>query len=392
MKHKREYGNQINGPVFTDRFPKIKNRILTHFQYQILDFFGSLREESLFARLFSSISRKLIGGYLYSIKLEVNDLCQLKCRMCYIEPQNNELALSEIHSLLDDIHRYGTRLEILGGEPLLRKDLPEIITYAKLKAGIPFISLYTNGILAEEETTKLLKAAGLDAAIVTLVSHLAQKHDDFTGVTGSWEKTISGILSLKKAEIPTYTFTAVHNVNKDDVKEIYEFVNNELGVHSLFYQYVPLEKYDSLSINPVEWNRIKHWILYEKNARHMEFVRDFYMLTGNACSGGNFVLTVKADGSVQPCPFINNLSFGNIREHDIWTIYRNRFKNTALRQFKSVPPQCRECSYKSVCGGGCKAGNDKIFGTYFHSDHQCTGPHKGKISKTDIADRVPTFF
>ncbi len=392
MKNTREYGKQINGPVFSDYFPRVKNRIITNIQYRIIDFFGSLSEESTYASLFSSFARRLIGGYIYSIKLEVNDICQLKCKMCYIEPENKELALSEIYQLLDKIRRYGIRLEILGGEPLLRKDLPEIITYAKFSSGIPFISLYTNGILAEEETSKRLKAAGLDAAIVTLVSHLPGIHDDFTGVTGSWEKTISGIISLKKADIPTYTFTAVHNVNKDDVKKIYDFVHYELGVHSLFYQYVPQEKNDSLIISPLEWNRIKHWILYEKNARHMKFVRDFYMLTGNACSGGNFVLTVKADGSVQPCPFINNMPLGNIRKNDIWTIYRNRFKNASLRQFKSIPPQCMECSYKSVCGGGCKAGNDKLFGTYFHSDHRCTGPHKGKISRTELADRIPTFF
>jgi len=124
----------------------------------------------------------------------------------------------------------------------------------------------------------------------------------------------------------------------------------------------------------------------------MKYIRDFYMLTGNACSGGNYVLTVKVDGSVQPCPFINNLALGNIKNEDIWTIYKNRYNNTRLKEFKSTPEKCKECTYNSVCGGGCKAANDLLFGRYDHADHRCLGPFKEKIYKDEVAEKIPTFF
>ena len=388
----RDFGDQIDHLTIFDHFIKSKTWILTRIQKRLLHFFGKLPDGSSFARIFSSMSRKWIGAYIYSIKLEVNDQCQLKCKMCYVDKKNYELPATNIHKLLNDIRNYGIRLEILGGEPLLRKDLIRIIQYAKIKAHIPFISLYTNGTLIDEEMACKLKNAGLDAAIVTLISNTAEIHDEFTGVKGSWAKTKSGILNLKNAGINTYTFTSIHQYNYTQFSNIYNYVTEELGVHSLFYQYVPQCKNDPLSIDIHIWNKIKHWVLYDKNNYHMKYIRDFYMLSGNACSGGNYVLTVKADGSVQPCPFIDNLSLGNIRNEDIWTIYRNRYKNTRLKEFKSTPEDCKECTYKSVCGGGCKAGNDLIFGRYDHADHRCLGPFKEKINKEDVAEKIPTFF
>ncbi|MBA7547530.1 Antilisterial bacteriocin subtilosin biosynthesis protein AlbA [subsurface metagenome] len=303
-----------------------------------------------------------------------------------------ELSIGLIKRILNQIRDCGVRIEILGGEPLLRKDIADIIRYAKKEAKVPFISIYTNGINATPGIAVELKAAGLDAAIVTLVSHKKEIHDEFTGVAGSWEKMTSGIGVLQKAGIKVYTFTAVHKYNYRDYKDIYYFVKNSLKAGALFYQYIPQKKNDPLMIDPVEWSRIKHWVLYEKNREHMDFVRKFYMLTGNACSGGNFVITIKVDGSVQPCPFLSDIPLGNIHEHNVWTIFKNRFGQSLLSGFKDISEECRRCAYKSVCGGGCKAGNNELFGRYNVKDHRCLGPYPGPIRKSEITDRVPAFF
>jgi radical SAM protein with 4Fe4S-binding SPASM domain len=116
------------------------------------------------------------------------------------------------------------------------------------------------------------------------------------------------------------------------------------------------------------------------------------MLSGNACSGGNFVFTVKVDGSVQPCPFIDNMPLGNIGQDSIWKIFRSRFRNKELVEFKSTPEECRGCSYESVCGGGCKAGNDKHFGQYNCKDLRCLGPFSEVRDKEEVMADIPTFF
>jgi radical SAM protein with 4Fe4S-binding SPASM domain len=387
-----DYGPQISEHNISDRWYKQKTRMITRIQYRILGLFAKIPGTLGLNRIFSRISRKVVGGYLYSIKLEVNTACTLNCKMCYIHDSERELPLEIIKKLLDRVRNFRIRLEILGGEPLLRKDITEIIRYAKQASKLPFISLYTNGLFAEASMANALKTAGLDAAIVTLISHRPEVHDTFTGQQGSWSATVSNIANLKEAGITVYTFTAIHRDNYLDYQNIYYFVKGELKVDPLFYQYIPQKKEDPLMIPPAEWHTIKHWILLEKNREHADFVTRFYMLTGNACSGGNFVFTIKADGSVQPCPFISDLALGNIYESDIWEILQNRFDHRHLTEFKRVPAACQDCTYKSVCGGGCKAGNNLLYGSYNCRDHRCLGPYRDAIDRGTLVDRIPSFF
>jgi radical SAM protein with 4Fe4S-binding SPASM domain len=391
-KQIKDYGNQINRTALLDLFLKPKNWIISRLQYRILNHFGKFPVTSGYARCFSSLARRMVGGYIYSLKLEVNDYCDLNCKMCYIHKGKQELPFSVITRLLDQIRSYRIRLEILGGEPLLRQDIVDIIRYAKNRSRVPFISLYTNGIQATADLARELKAAGLNAAIVTLISQRPEVHDMFTGHRGSWAKTLAGIDNLKAAGLEVYTFTAIHRYNYQDYREIYNFVKNTLQIHALFYQYIPQKNHDDLVIDPRIWGQIKHWILVEKNKLQQEFVTKFYMLTGNACSGGNFVLTIKANGSVQPCPFMTDLSLGNIFHNDIWSIYKNRFNHPELVQFKSVPVECARCSYQSVCGGGCKVGNKALDSDYGHRDFRCLGPYSESLQKERVTDCVPTFF
>ena len=230
------YGKQIKRRGLLDVVARIKNRVIIRYQYSMLDWFGRKPLFSGQAMLFSRMARRLVGGYIYSIKLEVNDYCNLKCRMCYVDKKKSDLPDKLIYGLLDQVSGHGIRLEILGGEPLMRKNILEIIKYAKSESRIPFISLYTNGTEATREMAEELREAGLDAILVTLVSHIEEVHDQFTGIPGSWKKTVAGIKELVRAGIATYSFTTVHSVNHADCREIFRFVKEELGAHSLFYQ------------------------------------------------------------------------------------------------------------------------------------------------------------
>jgi len=387
-----DYGPQIVRNGFFDSWCRAKNRWITRVQYPLHNAFGFLSDHTGLDRLYARTARRLIGGYLYSIKLEITAACTLHCKMCYVPVRRLHLPLALLQKVFAQIRNCGIRIELLGGEPLLHPDFVGIVRSAKQIARSPFVTVYTNGIFAGPCLARDLKSAGLDAALVTLVSHNPEIHDAFTGKSGSWNATLAGIRNLKAAGIPVYTFTAIHSDNARDVRDIYRFAKEILGVHALFYQYVPQVREDPLSIDPAEWKDLKHWILAEKNREHMRFVRKFNMLTGNSCSGGNFVLTIKADGSVQPCPFISDLPLGSIRERPLWDMYRNRFKDSRLLEFKSVPQECTRCSYQSVCGGGCKASNSVLFGSYSRKDPRCLGPFTGPLDKNEVMDCIPTFF
>ena len=387
-----DYGRPIitNAPL--DRWCRQKNRFITRVQFRLLDLFGSLPTQPPAAQLYARTARHLVGAYLYSLKVELNNYCNLSCRMCYVPAGKRELPRDHVMRLFDDISGCGVRVELLGGEPLLVPGIAEIVHAAKEQARSPFVMLYTNGTSAEPALCRDLAAAGLDAAIVSLISHDAATHDDFTDSPGSHARTVAGIRNFRAAGIRVYTFSAVHRLNAGHCREINKFAKSDLDAHAIFYQYIPQVKDDPLLIPAETWAEAKHWALVEENPDHARFVRGFYELTGNACSGGNFVLTVKVDGSVQPCPFIADIPLGNIAESDIWTIYRGRFSHPALVEFKSTPEECEPCAYKSACAGGCRAGNRALYGTYARRDSRCLGPHSGPYNGDELTDRAPSFF
>ena len=100
---------------------------------------------------------------------------------------------------------------------------------------------------------------------------------------------------------------------------------------------------------------------------------------------------LKSDGSVQPCPFIDDVPLGNIYREDIWTIYRRRFRSPLLREFKGLPAECRDCALHSVCGGGCRA-SARWYGGYGRRDPKCLGSFSGPVTVAGMLDCIPTFF
>ncbi len=375
-----------------DRFPQLKTRLALRWQSPILEITNCLPINSLRSRAFRQTLRHLVGGVLWSVKLEVNTACGLSCRMCYREKGSDLLPVAEIKRLLNDIAGVGTRLEILGGEPLLREDLAEIIRYAKQVANVPQVVLYTNALGADKKRAEELNGAGLDAALVTLISCKESEHDAFVGVAGAWQQTLDGIEHLKETGIEVYTFTAIHNANIHRVKEIHAFVKETLGTHAIFYQYIPQAKDDLLVPDKERWADVKRWILCEMNPDHARFVRSFCTLAGTACSGGYFVFTVKVNGTVTPCPFISDIPLGNIKEQSIWQIMRDRFAVERFVELQSLPSDCRSCTHADICNGGCKAGNTTLFGRYDCKDPRCLGPWKEPLQEEAVCDRLPCFF
>ncbi len=385
-----DHGPQIDRPGLLDFAPRSKSRLVARCQSRILGTFGRLSPDAIPARVFARTARRVFGGFLYSLKVEINNRCPRSCRICYVRKGEKELSLQTCRDLCRSVRSCGLRLEILGGEPLLHGDLTGIVHSAKHDARSPYVTLYTNATLATAGLSSELKAAGLDAAIVSFISHREAVHDACTGQPGSWAEAVQGLRRLSEAGIKVYTFTPVLRHNVADVPDIYDFVKNRLHASALFYQYIPLARDDEMNIAPEEWRQVKRWIT-GRSAGHWDFVRRFFMLTGNSCSGGNFVLTVKADGSVQPCPFVDDVPMGNIFDDDIWSIYRRRFRSPRLQEFKRLPPECRACSHHSVCGGGCRAAA-RWFGGYSRRDPKCPGASSEPVTAAGILDCVPTFF
>jgi cyclic pyranopterin phosphate synthase len=118
--------------------------------------------------------RDLLGRPLKNLRLSVTDRCNLRCSYCMPEadyvwlPRHDVLHFEEISALVDVFARGGVdRIRLTGGEPLLRRDLPELIQMIARKPAIRDLALTTNGVMLADHA-RALRSAGLHRLTVSL--------------------------------------------------------------------------------------------------------------------------------------------------------------------------------------------------------------------------------
>ena len=116
----------------------------------------------------------LLGRPLRNLRLSVTDRCNLRCEYCMPEaeynwlPREDVLHFEEISALVDIFLAQGVdRLRLTGGEPLLRRDLSELVKMLAAKPGLNDLALTSNGVLLADQIDALA-AAGLRRITVSL--------------------------------------------------------------------------------------------------------------------------------------------------------------------------------------------------------------------------------
>jgi radical SAM protein with 4Fe4S-binding SPASM domain len=170
--------------------------------------------------------------------IEVTQRCNLRCTHCYIPfstrkgPQQPELSLSEIQHILDEIKEAGCMwLLLTGGEPLLRRDFPDIYTYAKRKGFI--LTLFTNGTLLTPRIADTLAEWRPFNIEITLYGYSQATYERITGVPGSHARCLRGIELLMERRLPLKLKTVLMTPNRDELGEMQTFAQS-LGVEFHF--------------------------------------------------------------------------------------------------------------------------------------------------------------
>src|SRR5262245_27525058 len=111
---------------------------------------------------------------LRNLRVSVTDRCNLRCAYCMPEPEYvwlpraDVLQFEEIDTLVDIFLDQGVdKVRLTGGEPLLRRDLPLLVTRLSARSGIRDLALTTNGVLLADYAHSLHEA-GLHRLTVSL--------------------------------------------------------------------------------------------------------------------------------------------------------------------------------------------------------------------------------
>lgn len=312
----------------------------------------------------STINKKVVSPYI--LKIHVNNKCNLNnCEYCYLKKGDySELKTEKIIDIIDQAKELGfRRIEILGGEPLLREDIPYLVEYAKKDKNIPQVTLFTNAILVTHSVAQKLKNAGLDKCIVGLSS---------LNKNGTFLNKVKGIKELVKAGIKTRILTVITSKNINQLKKI-NGLSKRLGIKSYYIRYFPKYKNDILFDIPFsKWKSVISWLITDKGKNYWEMILHRVRLYEGLCPGGVNVISINSRGHVTPCPFAD-YKLGNIYKENLQEIVCNIKKH---KKFIGHPEECKKCKLLKICGGGCKASSKVIYGKYLKKDPFCKGPYK----------------
>lgn len=343
------------------------------------------------------------------IAWEITRSCNLACKHCraeaHPEPYPGELSTEEAKALIDTFPQVGNPILIFtGGEPMMRRDVYELLAYASGK-GLR-CALSPNGTLITPEAAEQIRLSGVQRCSISLDGYNAATHDRFRGVDGAFQASLQGIQYLKQAGVPFQINTTVTRNNLHDFKKIFELCESIGAAAWHIFLLVPMGRASGLAdqvITAEEYEDVLHWLYDFRKTTSMHLkatcAPHYYRIMRQraraegitvtpatfgmdamtrGCLGGTGFCFISHIGQVQPCGYLT-LDCGNIRQTPFPEIWK---KSEPFRQFRTPSAykgKCGICEYHKVCGG-CRARAWSMDHDYMGEEPLCTyQPIKAEI-------------
>ena len=290
-----------------------------------------------------------------NLTISVSYRCNSRCKTCNVwQRPNDDFTIEEYDHTFASIGRDAYWFTFSGGEPTLRKDLPEMVeaAYRHCRPGI--INIPTNGIqdkIIPARIERVLQAAPTSEVIINLsLDGVGDKHDIVRGVKGNFERAMRTYAGLKalKGHYKNFTLgvhTVISNFNVDEFEHIYAFVRDELKPDSFISEIAeerveldtvgmgitpPIQKYQPVierlqeGIRKAEFNGVSR-ITQAFRDRYYDIVKRTLVEHRQVipCLAGVASAQIAPNGDVWTC-CIRAESVGNLREHgydfrSVWT-------------------------------------------------------------------------
>ncbi len=335
--------------------------------------------------------------------------CNLKCIHCYAQAKDqvfdNELTTEEGKNLIDDLSQFKVPVLLLsGGEPTIRKDLPELAAYAIEKGMRAVIS--TNGTLITQQMARVLKDIGLSYVGISL-DGMEKIHDRFRGVKGAFRAALEGIKNCQDAGIKVGLRFTINKFNIDEIKNIFNLLEDMDIPRACFYHLVYAGRGSKLVEEDLTHDETRKAVdlimdltkkLYDKGKekeiltvdnhadgpyvylrllkedpkRAAEVLELLKMNEGN--NSGRGIGCISWDGEVYADQFWRHYSFGNVRKRpfsEIWTDTSEPLMKKLKEKKKYVKGRCAKCRWLDICAGNFRVRAEAVSGDIFAPDPAC---------------------
>ncbi len=338
--------------------------------------------------------------------------CNLKCIHCYAQSRDieyeDELTTQQGKELIDDLAQFGSPVILFsGGEPTMRKDLPELAMHARDKGMRAVIS--TNGTLIDEKMAKVLKDIGLSYVGVSL-DGMRETNDKFRGVPGAFDAALQGMRNCKKEGIKVGLRFTINKKNAQDIPAIFDLLEEEGIPRVCFYHLVYAGRGSKLveeDLSHEESRRVVDLIMDKSKEMHNKGFPMEVLTVDNHCDGpyvyfrlleedperaaevyellmmnqgnstGIGIGCVSWDGSVHADQFWRHYSFGNVKERpfsEIWMDTSDELM-AGLKDRKALikanADRCAKCKWLEICNANFRVRAEAIYDNVWADDPAC---------------------
>ena len=342
----------------------------------------------------------------YVVSWNLTYRCNLACEHCYLDagpkPQvgtqnfadRSELGTEECYKVIEEIAAFAPEcLTILtGGEPLLRRDILDIVRRAA-ERGL-WVVVGTNGVRITENVAKHLAEAGTRGLSLSLDALDPDRHDRFRNVRGAWQNTVDGAEILNRTALPFIVQTTAASHNVDELEAIADFAYERLSakVWNLYFlvptgrgQFVSdmtPSQYDEVlgSLYRIQKKYAGRMLVNAKCAPHYiktvlekgDETHPIRTYSGGAggCPAGTHYLGIRPNGDVTPCPYLPVFA-GSLRQTSLTELWSASDLFKSIRSRLSLGGRCGDCEMTLHCGG-CRARAYGMTGDLMAEDPLCT--------------------
>jgi PqqA peptide cyclase len=322
----------------------------------------------------------------FGLLAELTYRCPLACAYCS-NPLNladyaDELATDEWRRVLVETAELGVlQCHLSGGEPLLRRDLVEIVATAQ-DVGL-YTNLVTSAVGFSRQRAEQLRAAGLDHVQISIQADEPAVSDRIAG-TPSWERKIDAMGVVKELGWPLTVNVVLHKDNIDRVTELLGLAE-EVGadrVELANTQYYGWAWRNRAALLPsraqLEAAETVVRVARERLGHRMDIIYvipDYYSRYPKPCMGGwaSRQLTVTPNGDVLPCPTAQSLPLprASVRADSLSRIWAESPVMNAFRGTDWMPDPCRGCERRELDFGGCRCQAFLLTGDAARTDPVC---------------------
>jgi MoaA/NifB/PqqE/SkfB family radical SAM enzyme len=334
-------------------------------------------------------AQRHVRGALRVLTMFVTNVCNARCETCFYwmhlnDADKKNLSVDQLRQLARTMPDF-PHLLVSGGEPVMRRDLPDVVSVFAEECGIQTFDMPTNGLLTKRCVDVVEQVLDRHPHLMITVGHsldgFQETHDRLRGVPGNYDKlfaTLEALVDLRRRReelhrqgkgpqprLRLVTLTCINNQNIEEVERLADHVSQNHDVDGMTFECLrgtpkdptllppTPEQFDRVVRKSMEVNdRVLARRFPEEHTTRLSYIRSVYRMQRDHITSGKLPVTCQAgaalavlepDGRLKMCELLDDVA--DLRDHELdWSRAWFSEKAEQTRRFiRETRCSCTHC-------------------------------------------------